>query len=788
MKKRPFAYRAPGWLGWALLYVIVPAGTLVLASLAGGQATPKGKPANKAKAAPPAATGKALFAKSCASCHGTEGKGGPAYAKPLRGTKSVTQLATYIHQAMPPPGKRTPTKESQLIAAYMHETFYSPIAEERRRAARVELARLTARQYRNAVSDLIDEGKPPLAESKEQGLEGKYLTGSNIWEDKNKVFERIDPGIAFDFGTQAPGKEKFDSNEFVIRWDGSVIAPDTGEYEFIVHTDHAIKLWVNDLQRPLIDRWVKSGNETEYKGTVRLVGGRPYPLWLHFAKAQQGVDDQKKKRPDVPAFVRLEWRRPGRGAEVIPGHLLRPKQAPSRYTVLAPLPADDRSMGFERGAGVSKAWSEATTAGAIEAARYLTANGAAATGVPENAPDRAEKLKAYAASFTERAFRRPLDPVTRRIYVDAHFAAAKDPVEALKRSVILTLKSPRFLYRELGGPNDPYRVAAELSFSLWDSLPDAALREAAAKGELATAEGRERHARRMSEDPRAAHKLKEFLITWMKADSPAEPSKSAKVFPDFSPAVMEDLRTSFELSLDQAVHSPEADLRQLFLDRRLFLNERLGKLYGYPVKGTGFQPVQATDGRRWGVLTHPYLMTRLAYIETTSPIHRGVMLTRNILGRPLMPPPMAFTPLAPSLHPSLTTRERVTMQTKPPACMGCHVVINPLGFALENYDAIGRFRTQEKGKPVNAAGSYQEKGGRKVAFSGAGDLARYLAASPDTRSAFTQHLFQFMTKQGAPAYGADTVPRLAKDFEMNRWNMRHLMVKVAVTAASAPTP
>ena len=118
------------------------------------------------------------------------------------------------------------------------------------------------------------------------------------------------------------------------------------------------------------------------------------------------------------------------------------------------------------------------------------------------------------------------------------------------------------------------------------------------------------------------------------------------------------------------------------------------------------------------MLTHPYLMATFAYTGTSSPIHRGVFLTRSVLGVTLRPPPEAFTPLRGDLHPKLTTRERVALQTKPASCQTCHGIINPLGFTLEHFDAVGRFRDKDNGKPIDATGTYQTRSGQTVKFTG----------------------------------------------------------------------
>src|SRR5262249_7646645 len=151
-------------------------------------------------------------------------------------------------------------------------------------------------------------------------------------------------------------------------------------------------------------------------------------------------------------------------------------------------------------------------------------------------------------------------------------------------------------------------------------------------------------------------------------------------------AVVSQLRTSLELFLEEVFWSETSDFRRLLSADHLYLNGRLGQLYGGDLPDDApFQKVTLKGGARAGVLTHPLLLAHLAYTANSSPIHRGVFLARNVLGVTLRQPPDAFTPLAPDLHPTLNTRERVTLQTSPKMCASCHGVINPLGFTLENF-------------------------------------------------------------------------------------------------------
>jgi hypothetical protein len=179
------------------------------------------------------------------------------------------------------------------------------------------------------------------------------------------------------------------------------------------------------------------------------------------------------------------------------------------------------------------------------------------------------------------------------------------------------------------------------------------------------------------------------------------------------------------------------------------------------------------------------MMTGFAYHATSSPIHRGVFLARNLLGRTLKPPKEAVTPIPADLHPDLTTRERIALQTSPDACALCHEMINPLGFSLEHYDAVGRFRTEEGGRPVDASGFYQALSGEKAEFNGIRELAEFLASNAEVHAAFAERLFQYAVKQPIQAYGLNQRDELRHLFEQHEFNINKLMLEIAKPAAFA---
>ncbi|HYR59131.1 MAG TPA: DUF1592 domain-containing protein [Chthoniobacteraceae bacterium] len=753
--------------------------------------------------------GAAIYRKMCAECHGDKGQGVPdKYDEPLHGNRSVESLAKRIARTMPDDDVGACVGEDAAnVAAYIYEAFYSPRAQARLRPPEFDLARLTNAQYRTSVADVVGRfrpgfDKPPGAE---RGLKAHYSgiviekpepapapapdaaqppekkPAEKKKKDAEKVrFDRTDPQVAFNFGADSPQPDKLDPSEFSVRWEGSIIADETGTYEFIAKTENGVRLLVNDTKKALIDAWVTPGpNVREEKKTVFLLGGRSYPLTLEFFKFK-----------DKSASIHLQWKPPHGVVEDIPQDHFSPDRPRETFVVKTAFPADDRSVGYERGTGVSKEWDQATTESALDVAEHVDDHLDELAGTNSKAPDRIEKLKQFARRFAETAFRRPLSDEDFQHIVERAFASAKSPDLAIKRVVLFSLKSPRFLYPELPDADTPdnYDVAARLALNLWDSIPDKTLLDAAAQGKLRTRDQIVAQANRMMADARTKAKLHGFFRHWLELERAESISKDPKAFPGFDAAVLADLRKSLMLFLDQVVWSDRSDYRELLQANYLLLNDRLGKLYGKSVAGDGFQRVEFDPKERAGVVTHPYLLAAFAYSKQTSPIHRGVFLTRTIVGMTLKNPPKAVAFEDAKFEQHMTMREKVTELTKNTNCMSCHGTINPLGFSLENYDAIGRWRTKEGGKPINATTDFKTDEGESVRLTGARDLVKFAAESADGHRAFIHHLFHHTAKQAVGVCGPDTLEALRQSFEKSGFNIRKLLVEIATAAASRGLP
>ncbi len=755
--------------------------------------------------APPGAV---IYRKLCVECHGDKGQGvHDKYDEPLHGNRSVEALTKRIARTMPDDNVGACVGEDAAqVAAYIYEAFYSPRAQARLQPPEFDLARLTVPQYRTAVADIVGRfrpgfDKPPGAE---RGLKGHY-TGIVIpvpppvpppeapkppekkadkkekeKEPEKVKFDRTDGQVAFHFGEGSPDPEKMAPTEFSARWDGSFFADETGVYEFIVKSENGIRLFVNDQKKNLIDAWVASGTDVrEEKKSIFLVGGRAYPLVVEFFKFKEKT-----------ASIELQWKPPHGVVETIPQDHLSPDRLREVMVVSTAFPADDRSSGYERGTGVSKEWDQATTEAAIDVAEHVDAHLEELSGTKSGAPDRVEKLKLFARRFAEAAFRRPLSDEDYQRVVERSFASAKSPEIAVKRVVLFSLKSPRFLYPELPDSEQPdaYDIAARLALNLWDSIPDQKLLQAAADGKLKKREEILAQANRMLGDPRTKAKLRGFFHHWLEFERADSISKDAKAFPAFDALVLSDLRKSLEQFLDQIVWSERSDYRELLQANYLLLNERLGKLYGKDVAGDGFQRVEFDPKERAGVVTHPYLLAAFAYSKQTSPIHRGVFLTRTIVGMTLKNPPNAVAFEDAKFDAHLTMREKITEMTKNRTCMSCHATINPLGFSLENYDAIGRWRTKENDKLINPVTEFATDEGEMIRLTGARDLVKFAAENPSGHRAFIHHLFHHTAKQAVGVYGPDTLEALRQSFVGSGFNVRKLLVEIATVAATRGMP
>lgn len=358
----------------------------------------------------------------------------------------------------------------------------------------------------------------------------------------------------------------------------------------------------------------------------------------------------------------------------------------------------------------------------------------------------------FISDFGRRAYRRPLtaDELARyQTLFDqgATLIASGDPfADGVQLMIDTMLYSIHFIYRtELGTDGAPlsgYEVASKLSFLLRDTTPDDTLLDAAQAGALDTPEGLRAEAERMLEATPAQEALRRFHSELFGIDRYLTIDKNTTVFPQYSTALNPDILHADELFFD-AIFSQGQGLRELLTSTTAYVNSATAPFYGVTVAGTDFQAVDVGPDR-------PGLLTRLGFLayngtlRDPDPIHRGVAINNEILCAKLAPPPNTDIPPLPAQMEGQTNRERVTAHTGTGTCgETCHgVYINPLGFAFEDFDAMGQMRELDNGKPVDTSGEYPFADGTK-AFFGAPELMALLAESPQAHACYTEHLTEF---------------------------------------------
>lgn len=737
--------------------------------------------------------GQQIYQAQCAACHGQNGEGTQTeYPSPLVGDWPLQKLIEVIETTMPEgEADACVAEDAVAVARYVYDAFYSPTAQLRNAPPRVELSRLTAAQFQQSVADLGSHFLGATTLPGQRGLQTEFFAAKHF-DRKQRKIERIEPRVVFDFGNGSPMEELEAGKAFSILMTGGLIVPETGRYQFTIQTPNAAKLFLND--QVLIDAKIKSGDQDEYTATTFLLGGRIYPVRLEYFRGEVGT--KKVGAVGQPtASLRLLWQRPGRSPEAIPTRNLSPKWAPRIWTVTTPFPPDDSSVGYARGITVSQAWIQATTNAALELGSFIAEDLDRLAKTKRDDSDREKKVREFCERLVANAIRQPLSDQQRAQMVDRHFQTTDSLEQAVRRIVLVALKSPHFLYPETASMSDDpsarqMKVANRLALCLWDSLPDSNLLSAAEQGKLSDPGTLRWQAERMVKELPTRGKLADFFLHWLHVDHVGEVSKDQQLFPDFSPELVSDLRESLEVHLETLVWEGEgSDFRQLLTDHQVYASRRMTEFYGWESSSEAdYQWIARPQDQTAGVLTHPLILAGLSYSHVTSPIHRGVFLARSVLGRNLRPPPIAVSPLSPDLHADLTNRQRIELQTRAPACNACHELINPLGFALEHFDTVGRYRTTEAGAPIDASGQYMATDGSLIAFSGVEDLSRFLVNSDDVHRSFVGHLFEHMTKQPIAAYGTDQLSAMTQVFQQSNFDIRKLLADIAVFyAQTEPT-
>ncbi len=366
----------------------------------------------------------------------------------------------------------------------------------------------------------------------------------------------------------------------------------------------------------------------------------------------------------------------------------------------------------------------------------------------------------FVDDFVSRAYRRPATETERSAYT-ALFDRGQEVVQSgdafadgVQVVIEAVLQSPKFIYRieqgsatqaAAGIPLTDHEIASRLSFMLWGTMPDEELRAVADAGMLSSADQIAEQARRMVESPRVGDKVLDFHERWLQMNALAGVSKDQDLFAPFSPELVDAMQEELRLFVNEVTLNQGGGIQELLTAPFGYSNSLLDSVYQSGGNSADLSRVEyGADSPRLGLLTQAaFLSGHSSSSATTSPILRGIFILDRLLCLQVPPPPAnaAATEPPPPDVPPVTTRDMFTWKTSMVECKGCHDLINPIGFAFEGFDAIGRHRTMENGAPVDTTGTVRVS--EAVDVADAKELINYIATLDSTRECYARHLLEY---------------------------------------------
>ena len=402
---------------------------------------------------------------------------------------------------------------------------------------------------------------------------------------------------------------------------------------------------------------------------------------------------------------------------------------------------------------------------------------------PRHAADEEPCAQRILADLARRAYRRPATEEDVRTLLDFYREGwrEKDFEAGIQLALERLLVDPDFLFRiewepRALTPGQIYRVgdldlASRLSFFLWSSIPDDELLDVAVAGQLRDRAVLERQVHRMIADPKAKALVSNFAGQWLELRNIREVAPDPEIFPDFDGNLQSAFREETELFVESQVRE-DRGLMDLLTANYTFVNDRLASHYGIPhVYGSRFRRVTLEGGSRGGLLGHGSILTVTSLPNRTSAVLRGKWFLDNVLGTPPPPPP----PDVPALDDEgaderpRSMRDRLEQHRRNPVCASCHARMDPLGFAMENFDAIGAWRTSEAGRPIDASGAMPD--GRT--FNGPAGLRELLVADGEQFvTTVTEKLLAYALGRGLEHYDQPAVRKIVRESAASdyRWS------------------
>lgn len=412
---------------------------------------------------------------------------------------------------------------------------------------------------------------------------------------------------------------------------------------------------------------------------------------------------------------------------------------------------------------------------------------------PQNPLDKS-CAQSFLTKFGRLAWRRSLTQAQLDRYTtlaQSSASALSDPYAGLRWAASALLQSPYFLYRSergipVSGMSDrnrytAYELASKLAFFLWNSTPDAPLLDAAESGALATSAGMSAQVDRMLTDALGHEAIVNFAREFIRTDNLVGMPKDAGTYPKYSDALSAAMGTEILKLWENAAFQSDSNALDLFTTQQTFVNKELGALYGVDtssLSSTTFSAVTlpASQGRA-GILTSAALLSLQARQIEGSPTLRGRFIRQRFQCMTIPDPPKDVVATLPDVGPGVFTKRQkmVTHQTTP-SCAACHGLMDPIGFALEHFDAIGAYRSTDSGLQIDTTGTLDNQN-----FSGAADMGKILAASPATGPCIVQNIYTYAVGHAVPDSERVVVSDLSKAFADSGNRLRALILKIVTS-------
>ncbi|MSV34181.1 MAG: DUF1592 domain-containing protein [Bryobacterales bacterium] len=398
--------------------------------------------------------------------------------------------------------------------------------------------------------------------------------------------------------------------------------------------------------------------------------------------------------------------------------------------------------------------------------------------------------KKVLSTFARRAYRRPvvdadLEAPLRFYKEGKKTGGFEGGVEMALRAMLV---SPEFLFRveqdpASVAPNTAYKLsdvdlASRLSFFLWSSIPDEELLDLAIAKKLSNPQMLEKQVRRMLADSRSEAMVNSFANQWLYLRNLVSTIPDGRIFPDFDDNLRQSMKRETEMFFESIMRE-DRSLLDLLSANYSFVNERLAKHYGIPnIYGSQFRRITFdANSNRGGLFGQASILAVTSYPDRTSPVIRGKWILSNIVGTPPPPPPPNVPPLKDNgaTGKIMTMRERMAQHRANPPCSGCHRVMDPVGFALENYDAVGSYRTQDTGLPIDASGNLPDGN----VFTGKEGLKKAILERPEMFvTTATEKLLTYALGRGLEAYDAAAIRKILRDARAGNYRFSSLVLGV----------